>query len=293
MNLIDWNQLRAFLAAAEAGSLSAAARQLGLSQPTLSRQVAAIESRLGVTLFERVGKTMQLTVAGLDLLEHARAMGAAADALSLAASGQAQAVEGVVTVSASDVVAACLLPPMVRRLRHSAPGIALELVPSNAFSDLLRREADIAIRHAKPEQPELIARLVREAQALFYASVSWVQTYGHPRTATDAAGLPFVGSDRNGRYLAYLRDHGLNLSEDSFSCYADHSVTHWALVRQGLGIGAMMDEIARETPGMVRVLDDVAPVRFPIWLVTHRELRTSRRIRVVFEALAEGLANGH
>ena len=137
MNLIDWNQLRAFLAAAEAGSLSAAARQLGLSQPTLSRQVAAIESRLGVTLFERVGKTMQLTVAGLDLLEHARAMGAAADALSLAASGQAQAVEGVVTVSASDVVAACLLPPMVRQLRHSAPGIALELVPSNAFSGLL------------------------------------------------------------------------------------------------------------------------------------------------------------
>ena len=290
MNLIDWNQLRAFLAAAEAGSLSAAARQLGLSQPTLSRQVAAIESRLGVTLFERVGKTMQLTVAGLDLLEHARAMGAAADALSLAASGQAQAVEGVVTVSASDVVAACLLPPMVRQLRHSAPGIALELVPSNAFSDLLRREADIAIRHAKPEQPELIARFIRQARAHLYASRAWVQANGHPRSAQDAEQCEFVGSDRSGAYLAYLRKHGLALTDANFSCYVDHSTSQWGLVQAGLGIGAMMEEIAAATPGMVRVLDDVPPVLFPIWLVTHRELRTSRRIRLVFEALAQGLA---
>lgn len=293
MDNLDWNQLKAFLETAETGSLSAAARRLGLTQPTLSRQVAAIEQRMGVTLFERVGKRMALTPTGLDLLEHARAMGTAAEALAMTATGRSQAVAGVVSISATDVMATHLLPPLVRRLRDQEPGIAIAVIAADAISDLLRREADIAIRHVKPEQPELIARLVREAQALFYASESWVQTYGHPRTATDAAGLPFVGSDRNGRYLAYLRDHGLNLSEDSFSCYADHSVTHWALVRQGLGIGAMMDEIARETPGMVRVLDDVAPVRFPIWLVTHRELRTSRRIRVVFEALAEGLANGH
>ena len=142
----------------------------------------------------------------------------------------------------------------------------------------------------QPEQPELIARLVREARACFYASESWVQAHGHPRSAEDAVNAEFVGSDRAGRYLAYLRHYGLNLSEDNFTCYADHTVTHWALVRQGMGIGAMMDEIARETPGIVRVLDDVAPVRFPVWLVSHRELRTSRRIRVVFEALAEGLA---
>ena len=98
-----------------------------------------------------------------------------------------------------------------------------------------------------------------------------------------------MGSDRSGQFLGYLRQHGLPLSEANFSCYADHSVANWALVRQGMGIGAMMDEIARETPGIVRVLDDVPPVRFPIWLVTHRELRTSRRIRVVFEALSQGL----
>lgn len=289
MEKIDWNQLRAFLETAETGSLSAAARKLGLTQPTLSRQVAAIEQRMGVTLFERVGKAMAITATGLDLLEHARAMGAAADALGLAATGRSQAVAGVVSVSASDAVAAHLLPPLVRQLRTQEPGIAIDVISSNALSDLLRREADIAIRHVKPEQPDLIARLIREASASFYASEDWVKTHGHPRSAEEAAHLPFVGADRSGQFLGYLRQHGLALNEANFSCYADHSVAHWALVREGLGIGAMMDEIALDTPGIVRVLDDVPPVRFPIWLVTHRELRTARRIRVVFEALAQGL----
>jgi DNA-binding transcriptional LysR family regulator len=237
-----------------------------------------------------VGKAMALTPTGLDLLEHARAMGAAAEALRLAATGRSQAVGGVVSVSATDAVVAHLLPPLVRQLREQEPGIAIEVISSNAFSDLLRREADIAIRHVKPEQPDLIARLIREPVANFYASEDWVKVHGHPRRAEEAAHLPFVGSDRSGQYLAFLRQHGLPLSEANFSCYADHSMAQWALVRAGMGIGAMMDKIARDTPGIVQVLDDVPPVRFPIWLVTHRELRTSRRIRVVFEALAQGLA---
>jgi DNA-binding transcriptional LysR family regulator len=290
MRKLDWNQLNAFLETAETGSLSAAARKLGLTQPTLSRQVAAIEKRMGVTLFERVGKAMAITPTGLELLEHARAMGVAAQALSLAATGSSQAVGGVVSVSASDIVAAHLLPPLVRLLREQEPGIAIEVISTNALSDLQRREADIAIRHVKPTQPDLIARLIRDAQANFYASKDWVKAHGHPRSAKQAAPLSFVGADRSGQYLSYLRQHGLPLSEANFSCYADHSVANWALVRQGLGIGAMMDEIALATPDIVRVLDDVPPVRFPIWLVTHRELRTSRRIRLVFEALAQGLA---
>jgi DNA-binding transcriptional LysR family regulator len=290
MNQLDWNQLKAFLETADTGSLSAAARKLGLTQPTLSRQVAAIERQMGVTLFERVGKSMSLTPTGLELLEHARTMGAAAEALALAATGRSQAVGGVVSVSATDAVAAHLLPPMVRRLRELEPGIVIEVISSNALSDLLRREADIAIRHVKPEQPDLIARLIRETSASFYASEDWVRIHGHPRNAEDVAHLAFVGADRSGQYLAYLRQHGLPLSEANFSCYAEHSVASWSLVRQGMGIGAMMDEIARETPGVVRVLDDVPRVHFPIWLVSHRELRTSRRIRVVFEALAQGLA---
>jgi DNA-binding transcriptional LysR family regulator len=290
MDKVDWNQLRAFLETAETGSLSAAARKLGLTQPTLSRQVAAIEQRLGVTLFERAGKNMVLTATGLDLLEHARNMGAAADALGMAATGRSQAVEGVVSVSASDMVATYLLPRLVRQIRQEVPGIAIEVIATNAISDLQRREADIAIRHVNPDRPELIARLIRQATACFYASQDWVDTHGHPRNAQDATSLPFVGSDRAGRYLAYLHQHGLPLSEANFSCYADHSVAHWGLVCQGLGIGAMMDEIARETPGVIRVLDDIPPVQFPIWLVTHTELHTSRKIRVVFDFLAEGLA---
>ncbi|MBY0464381.1 MAG: LysR family transcriptional regulator, partial [Burkholderiales bacterium] len=165
----------------------------------------------------------------------------------------------------------------------------IEVISSNALSDLLRREVDIAIRHVKPEQPELIARLVRETTASFYASEAWVKAHGHPRSAAQAADLPFVGSDRSGQFLAYLTQHGLPLTEANFSCYADHSVPNWELVRQGMGIGVVGDDIARHLPGIVRVLDDVPPVRFPIWVVTHRELRTARRIRVVFDALANGL----
>lgn len=290
MNRLDWNQLRAFLETAETGSLSAAARKLGLTQPTLSRQVAAIEQRMGVTLFERVGKSMALTPTGLDLLEHARAMGAAAEALSLSATGRSQAVEGVVSVSATDLMAAFLLPPLVRALRDTAPGIAIELIATNALSDLQRREADIAIRHVQPAQPDLIARRVREATAHFYASEDWVRAHGHPRSAADALHHAFIGWDRTGQYLGQLRQLGLPLTEAHFASYADHALVQWRLLREGLGIGVMFDEVAQTTPGLVRVLDELPPFRFPIWLVSHRELRTSRRIRVVFEALADGLA---
>lgn len=290
MDNIDWNHLKAFLETAETGSLSAAARKLGLTQPTLSRQVAALEQQMGVTLFERVGKAMALTTTGMDLLEHARAMDAAAKTLGLAASGRAEAPGGVVSVSASYAVAAHLLPPIVRQLREAEPAIVIEVISSNGFSDLLRREADIAIRHVPPEQPELIGRKLRDTQACFYAAHDWVARHGHPRTAEEAARHAFVGSDREGSFLGHLQHHGLPLTEANFSCYAEHSVSYWALVQQGLGIGAMMDEIARDTPGIVRVLDEVPPVRFPIWLVSHRELRTARRIRVVFEALAAALA---
>lgn len=289
MDPLDWNQLKAFLETAETGSLSAAARKLGLTQPTLSRQVAAIEKQLGVTLFERVGKAMALTSTGLALLDHVRAMGAAAEELQVAASGQSQAVDGVVCISATDMVAAHLLPPVLAQLREQAPGIAIEVVTSDALSDLRRREADIAVRHVRPDQPDLIGRWIREASAGFYASTAWVQRHGHPRTADEAAQHAFVGFDRSGRYLEYLRQHGLPLGNDNFSCYAENTMTHWSLVRQGLGIGAMMDEIARGAPEVVRVLDEVPPVRFPIWLVTHRELRTARRIQVVFDRLAEAL----
>lgn len=289
MSALDWNQLRAFLETAETGSLSAAARKLGLAQPTLSRQVAAMEQRMGVTLFERVGRAMALTPTGLDLLEHARAMGSAVEAMSLAAAGLSQAVDGVVSISATDVIGSHLLPPLLQRLREQAPGIVIEVVSTNALSDLQRREADIAIRHVQPEQPELIARRIREATAYFYASEDWVRANGHPRTREEAMRVRFIGTDRSGLYLGYLNRFGLPLTEANFSAYAECGTAHWSLVREGLGIGVMLEEIAQATPGVVRVLDELPAVHYPIWLVSHRELRTSRRIRVVFDVLAEGL----
>ncbi|SEC87203.1 LysR family transcriptional regulator [Pseudomonas anguilliseptica] len=290
MDKVDWNQLRAFLETAETGSLSAAARKLGQSQPTLSRQVAALELALGVTLFERVGKTMALTTTGQELLGHARVMGTAAHELGLAATGRSEEVAGVVSVATSDAVAAYLMPKILLQIREAAPGIQVEVVASDGVSDLLRREADIAIRHVRPEQPELIGRLVRQSSAGFYASESWVRVNGLPRTAEEALQHDFIGLDRTGHYLQHLHGQGLLLSNTNFRSYADNSVTYWEMVRQGLGIGAIMEEIARETPGMVRVLEDVAPFQLPIWLVTHRELRTARRIRIVFDLLAEVLA---
>ena len=290
MDKVDWNQLRAFLETAETGSLSAAARKLGQSQPTLSRQVAALELALGVTLFERVGKTMALTSTGQELLAHARVMGAAAHELGLAATGRSEAVTGVVSVATSDAVAAYLMPKILLQIRQAAPGIQVEVVASDGVSDLLRREADIAIRHLRPEQPELIGRLVRHSSAGFYASERWVREHGLPRTAEEALHHDFIGLDRAGHYLQRLRAAGLLLSDTNFRSYADNSVTYWEMVRQGLGIGAIMEEIARETPGVVRVLEDVSPFQLPIWLVTHRELRTARRIRIVFDLLAEILA---
>lgn len=290
MDRVDWNQLRAFLETAETGSLSAAARKLGQSQPTLSRQVAALELSLGVTLFERVGKAMALTATGQELLGHARVMGAAAHELGLAAAGRSEEVEGLVSVATSDAVAAYLMPKILLHIRQAAPGILVEVVASDGCSDLQRREADIAIRHVRPEQPELIGRLVRQSSACFYASESWVRANGLPRTAAEAVQHDFVGLDREGHYLQHLRGNGLLLSETNFRSYADNSVTYWEMVRQGLGIGAIMEEIARETPGMVRVLEDVESFQLPIWLVTHRELRTAPRIRIVFDLLAEVLA---
>lgn len=290
MDVIDWNQLKAFLATAETGSLSAAARKLGLTQPTLSRQVAAIERRLEVTLFERAGKAMVLTTTGMDLLEHARAMGAAAQELELAATGRSQAVEGMVSVSASGAVAAYLLPKALHRIREEAPGITVEVIASDAFSDLRLREADIAVRHIRPEQPDLIGRLVREATASFYASRDWIREHGHPRTAEEAAECSFIGADRAGRHLAFLNQFGLALTPANFTNYADDTIVSWELARKGLGIGTMMDDIAREAPEMVRILETLPPIRFPIWLVTHRELHTARRIRIVFDKLVQALA---
>jgi DNA-binding transcriptional LysR family regulator len=168
----DWNRARAFLVTAEEGSLSAAARALSMTQPTLGRQVTALETELGVVLFERGGRGLELTPSGLDLLEHVRAMGDAASSFSLTASGQSTSIEGSICITATEVMAAFVLPPILGRLRQLEPGIEIELIASNSTIDLKRREADIAVRIFRPTQSDLIARKVCDTGMRLYAAYS-------------------------------------------------------------------------------------------------------------------------
>jgi DNA-binding transcriptional LysR family regulator len=290
MEKMDWNQARAFCATADAGSLSAAARKLGLTQPTLSRQVAALEAALGVALFERIGKRLALTDAGLGLVEHARVMAAAADAMGLAAAGKSQDVAGRVTISATDAVSAYLLPRLVACVRQKAPQITIVVVSSDSISDLRRREADIAIRHMRPTEPELIARLVGEMTAHFYAAASWLAKNGTPRSVAELCEAEVLGFEPVDRFSDHLRAAGIPVPPDRFRIVSGNSVVLWEMVRQGVGVCMMLQEIAELTPGVIRLLPDLPGTPVPVWLVSHRELHTSRRVRLVFDILAEELS---
>lgn len=286
----DWNQARAFLVTAEQGSLSAAARALGLTQPTLGRQVAALEESLGVTLFERVGRSLSLTEVGLDLLSHVKAMGEAAGQISLAASGQSQAIEGTVVVTASDLLSAYQLPPILDELRELAPGISIEVLASNEIRDLKRREADIAIRHVRPDQPDLIAKQLPGTSGHFYASPAYLKRHGRPETVEDLADADFIGFGDVTTYLAAIRDANLPITRDNIKYSSNSGIVAWEMVKQGLGMTIMTHELAALTPEVEQVLPDFPAMPVPFWLVTHRELRTSRRIRVVFDLLGDALA---
>lgn len=286
----NWNQVRAFLVTAEEGSLSAASRALGQSQPTLGRQVAALEKELGVVLFERVGRSLTLTPSGLELLDHVRAMGEAANRISLTASGQSQAIDGRVLITASDIMSAYILPPVVKRLRDMAPLLEIDIVAANDIRDLQRREADIAIRHVRPEQPDLIARLVREATGHFYAAGSYLDRRGRPTTLAELSGHDFIGFGDNDRMLEYLNPICPGLSHSNFRLGSKSGIVAWEMAKNGLGIVPMSDEVGATTPGIERVPVDMDPFVFPIWLTTHRELHTSRRIRLVFDLLADFLS---
>lgn len=286
----DWNRARAFLVTAEEGSFSAAARALGLAQPTLGRQVAALEEELGVSLFERVGAGVKLTAAGQDLVEHVRAMGEAATRVSLAATGQALALEGPVAITASEVISAFLLPPILGAIRAEHPGIELELVASNAVRDLRRREADIAVRNAQPAQADLIGRKLHESRGWMYASAEYVARRGPFVTAEDWRRAEFFAFDRTELMLTGLGRLGVPVTWANFPFFVENHLVQWALAKQGLGICFMMEEVGDREPGMVRVAADrVPPMPVPVWLVSHRELATSRRIRAVYDRLADGL----
>lgn len=286
----DWNHIRAFLATAETGSLSAAARQLGQTQPTLSRQIAALEADLGVMLFERIGRALQITQAGLELLDHTREMGQAANHIALTASGQAQSIEGLVRITASDIMSAYILPDLLRELRAQAPRLRIDVIASNDIRDLMRREADIAIRHVRPDQPDLIARLVNEASGHFYATTEYLNRAGRPKTLAELSKHEFISFGDTAQMIAYLDPLGIHLTEDNFRLGSQNGIVSWEYAKQGFGIAPMSEVVGDATPGVERVIPNMKAIKFPIWLTTHRELHTSRRIRLVFDLLADHLS---
>ncbi|MEZ4384514.1 MAG: LysR family transcriptional regulator [Nannocystaceae bacterium] len=287
----DWNRARAFLVTAEEGSFSAAARALGSTQPTVGRQVAALEEELGVVLFARGGPRLELTATGLDLVEHVRAMGEAATRVSLSATGQATSIEGTVSITASEAIAAFLLPPILAGIRAEHPGIEIELEVSNQARDLRRREADIAVRNFRTSQPDLIARKIRDSRAYLYAAPAYLERVGPLRALADLKRVDIMAFDRSDVMINGLRALGVEVERRQFPVVTSNHLVQWGLCKQGVGACIMMEEVGEAEPAVERVLPELAPAfPVPLWIVCHRELRTSQRIRLVFDRLGEGLA---
>lgn len=285
----DWNQARAFLAVCEQGSLTGAAKVLKQTQPTVGRQISALEEALSVTLFERVGHKLVLTEIGHDLQSHVQDMANAATRLSIVANRQSQDMEGQVRITASDLFAAHILPPVLKELRKSAPGLEIDVVATNSISDLLAREADIALRHIRPQEPDLIARLVHDAKADFYGAKDYIARMGTPHTVDDLQRFDFISFGDVSEMIMHLEQIGLSLTPAHFPINSANGLVAWEYVRQGLGISVMSRDVGQRTPDVVRLLPDLSPVQFPVWLVSHRELHTAKRIRFVYDALAQAL----
>lgn len=288
----DWNRARAFLATADEGSFSGAARRLGTTQPTVGRQVAALEDELGVVLFERVGRGLSLTSTGLELVEPLRAMDEAARRFSRVATGQSLSLDGPICISAGEVTAAHVLPPIVADIRALHPGITIEIVATNQVSDLGRREADIAVRSFRPSEPSLVARKLREDSGYLYATPAYLESIGNPTELAGLSSAEFVAFDETDVFMKGLNAMGLALGPHNFPWVCANQQVQWALITQGSGIGVMMERIGDADDRVVRVLPEL--LRFPVamWLTSHREVRTSRRVRVVFDILAERLSAG-
>lgn len=289
----DWNRARSFLAVAEEGSLSAAARVLASTQPTVGRHVSALEAELGVVLFERIGTTLSLTPVGLELAEHVRTMSAAADRVSRVAAGHSQEVEGVVRITASDLIAAYLLPPVLRRLRAEHPGILVDIVASNATLDLQRREADLALRNFPPTTPELVARSLGTRRARFYGTPAYLAAVGLTgrRAPAELARADLISFPETDVVLGWLQSQGVPVERRHLAVVCDVTLVQWELCRAGLGLAVVMEAVGDADPAVQRVDVDMPPVPVPIFLTAHRELRTSRRLRVVWDRLAEALAD--
>jgi DNA-binding transcriptional LysR family regulator len=282
----DWTLFRSFLAVAEAGSLSAAARALNLSQPTLGRHIGDLEAGLNTALFTRVPRGLTLTDAGTAMLPAARQMRDAAAALALVAAGREQSLKGTVRLTASRVVSHYLLPPILADLRHQEPGIEIELVPSDSTENLLFREADIALRMYRPTQLDVVTRHLGDLPTAIYAAKTYLDRHGRPQTTEDLLAMDFVGFDRSDLILRLMASLGVQRRREDFALRCDDQVVYWALVRAGCGIGATQCPIGDADPLVERCAAFIPLPSLPVWLTAPEALRQNPRIRRVLDHLA-------
>lgn len=285
----NWQLIPTFLAVFEQGSLMGAARQLGSSQPTMGRHVAELETQLGTVLFERTGRGLAPTAAAHRLAEAARTMETGAHALLRSVSLTRNAVSGTVRISASQPVACVLLPPLLARMRLELPEIQIELVASNAVSNLLRREADIAVRMVQPEQSALVARRIGRVTIGACAHRSYLLRCGTPHHVSDLAQHDLIGNDRGEDISRGMATMGMAVAQERFVCRTDDLLAYWAAVRAGMGVGFVADYLRREDRDVLPLLPSMAIPPLPVWLVVHREIRGNARIRAVFDVLAREL----
>jgi len=286
---IGWELYRSFLAVLREGSLSGAARALGVAQPTVGRHVAALEKSLRLALFTRSQTGLIPTDAALSLRGFAESMQSTAAALERAAASQGAGVRGTVRVTASDVIGVEVLPPIVAALRDSHPDLTVELVLSNRVQDLLRREADIAVRMVRPRQELLVARRIGQIEVGLHAHQRYLARHGTPRSVADLAKHSLIGYDEA---TAFVRNASKALAgwrREAFAIRTDSDLAQLALIRSGAGIGACQAPIARRDDALVRILPKQFSLPLETWVTLHQDLRDSPRCRVAFDALVKGL----
>ena len=288
-SLFDWSLVRSFLAVLEKGSLLAASRDLQLSQPTIGRHVAELESQLGLVLFDRNGRGLLPTEAAYHLAESARIMQSGADQLARNVMGADLGASGTVRITASQPVSCYVLPPLLAQMRLSLPDVQVELVASNEVSNLLRREADIAVRMVQPQQASIIARRVGKVTLRACAHQDYLRRRGVPRQPSDLLAHDLIGGDRNDATLKGFAAQGLVVGREQFAFRSDDLIVVWQAVRAGLGVGFVSEYLIRSDSAVIPVLPKLKIEPLPVWLAVHKEIRTSKRIRAAYDFLADAL----
>ncbi|MDI1435673.1 LysR family transcriptional regulator [Polyangium sorediatum] len=285
-----WELYRSFLGVVKEGSLSGAARSLGLTQPTVGRHVEALEQALGLALFTRSQHGLAPTEAALALQPYAETLAATVAALLRVASSQGDGVRGTVRITASEVVGVEVLPPILAALREEHPGLRIELTLTNRLEDLLQREADIAVRMVRPTQDVLVARRVGDIELGLHAHEDYLTRHGTPRSWSELmSGHALIGFDRETAFLRSAREKLGPLRRDTFGLRADSDLAQLAAIRAGCGIGICQVGLARRDARLVRVMPKAFSMPLDTWVAMHMDLRDSPRCRVAFEAVAAGL----